>query len=599
MTLSWKHSRGLLVQRDSMGCSSVSFRRVLRLVSSEQILSAILFCFFVFMGKLAAEPGQIRLRNGDVFSGEVRCGDQMLTLVSGQGGDRKWPLEEIQYVRFQSLEAPPVTLEAKEEKGLEGTYFSEPGFTGKPSLHVDPQIQFHWGTNRVGEASDTGFSVRWEGQLVPSSTGIHQFQITSSGNAQLWLDRQSAGTVYATNEWRQSTMSVHLLANRRYDFVMEFSHSAGDAKLDLAWSTPGMPWTTIPAGRFLHKPQSTPSKELLQGVLATYYANPDFTAPKVIRIDRSIDWDWKSNAPFPEAGIGSRFSATWTGTLKVPRTGAYRIAINTDGGTRLSLDGVIIYERWEDVADTTGSIGTAPLDFDATKSYALKVDFFNEVGRARLNVSFFREGLGEAPRFSDGLTPSAPADRSRPVTPPPENGGKPSVALNTGSLSPGVVLREGSLFAQKPESISKDQVQFKSTAPLRSIPLSTVARVYLGEVSADVVQKLDPNRPGAYLHTGDFIEGDFMGLDDKELKLGSILFGNRGIERDRVLVIVLKETNAKSAYWSLSTRDGSVLRGEGLQVSPNAIRLTGSPLASLLWNPSEVTELRWVSSTDK
>jgi alpha-D-xyloside xylohydrolase len=85
--------------------------------------------------------------------------------------------------------------------------------------------------------TDYAFSARWEGKLVPSKTGKHQFHLKSYDAKRIFLDGKELPYIYTSVE--QYTDFVQLEAGREYDFVLEMQNrSTGAAKMKLYWKTP-------------------------------------------------------------------------------------------------------------------------------------------------------------------------------------------------------------------------------------------------------------------------------------------------------------------------------------------------------------------------
>ncbi len=63
--------------------------------------------------------------------------------------------------------------------GLQGEYFSNPDFSGKPVLtRVDPQIQFDWLAAAAAPGiSKKAYSIRWTGTLTPPGPGTYTFSV--------------------------------------------------------------------------------------------------------------------------------------------------------------------------------------------------------------------------------------------------------------------------------------------------------------------------------------------------------------------------------------------------------------------------------------
>jgi alpha-D-xyloside xylohydrolase len=85
--------------------------------------------------------------------------------------------------------------------------------------------------------TDYAFSVRWEGKLIPSQTGKHQFHLKSYDAKRIILDGKELPYVYTSVE--QYTDFIDLKAGREYDFTLEMQNrSTGAAKMKLYWKTP-------------------------------------------------------------------------------------------------------------------------------------------------------------------------------------------------------------------------------------------------------------------------------------------------------------------------------------------------------------------------
>src|SRR5262249_19340195 len=91
--------------------------------------------------------------------------------------------------------------------------------------------------------------------------------------------------------------------------------------------------------------------ELKPGLVTEVFIIPDgpsdlddawfTTTPLFRRIDRQISYS-KSDSRFGDTGLKDSFAVSWSGILRVPETGDYEIAIYSDDGVRVSLDGQTI-----------------------------------------------------------------------------------------------------------------------------------------------------------------------------------------------------------------------------------------------------------------
>ena len=128
----------------------------------------------------------------------------------------------------------------KTEDGRPGIlvkYYNDPEFKTLTHMQIESDIDHLWYTGRPNYMTDSTFAVRWEGKLIPSQTGIHQFHLKSYDTKRIFLDGELLPFVYTSVE--QYTECVELEANRDYDFVMEMENrSTGAAKMQLCWKTP-------------------------------------------------------------------------------------------------------------------------------------------------------------------------------------------------------------------------------------------------------------------------------------------------------------------------------------------------------------------------
>jgi len=125
------------------------------------------------------------------------------------------------------------------KKGVHAKYYRDPEFKNLSHEQIEPEINHLWYTGRPDYMTDSAFSVRWEGKLIPSQTGKHQFHLISYDLKRIILDGKKLPIIYTSVE--QYTDLVQLEAGREYDFVLEMqNYSTGAAKMKLYWKTPAI-----------------------------------------------------------------------------------------------------------------------------------------------------------------------------------------------------------------------------------------------------------------------------------------------------------------------------------------------------------------------
>jgi beta-glucosidase len=124
-----------------------------------------------------------------------------------------------------------------------------------------------------------------------------------------------------------------------------------------------------------------------QGLLGEYFVGRDRAGtPKLTRVDATVSFHWELAAPapgLPEDG----FSVRWTGKLKPAKSGLYVLALRSDDGSRLYLDGKLMVDNWGDHAPTLQTVET---ELTAGKSYDLRVEYYEGVIGASVELLWQR-----------------------------------------------------------------------------------------------------------------------------------------------------------------------------------------------------------------
>jgi len=137
-----------------------------------------------------------------------------------------------------SVVITPEHFKTKDGKpGLLAQYYNDPEHKNLTHQQVEPKIDHLWYTGRPDYMTDSAFAARWQGQLIPTQSGKHQFHLISYDAKRIFLDGKQLPIVYTSVE--QYTDSVNLEAGREYNFVLEMENrSTGAAKMRLNWKTP-------------------------------------------------------------------------------------------------------------------------------------------------------------------------------------------------------------------------------------------------------------------------------------------------------------------------------------------------------------------------
>ena len=92
----------------------------------------------------------------------------------------------------------------------------------------------------------------------------------------------------------------------------------------------------------------------VSGLKGEYFDNGELAGrPACVRIDEKVDFSWGWAAPCKEVGK-SRYSVRWTGGIRAPHSGTYRIGVTChEGGYRLHINGKTAIDQWENLSNKT------------------------------------------------------------------------------------------------------------------------------------------------------------------------------------------------------------------------------------------------------
>ncbi len=144
--------------------------------------------------------------------------------------------------------APPPT-------GLQGDYFDNMDFTAYTLSRLDTTVNFNWGTGSPDPTigPDT-FSVRWTGQVQPQYSQTYTFYTTSDDGIRLWVNGQNIINNWTDHGATENSGTIALVANQKYDIVLEYYENGGSAVAQLSWSSSSQAKQIIPSNRLFPVP---------------------------------------------------------------------------------------------------------------------------------------------------------------------------------------------------------------------------------------------------------------------------------------------------------------------------------------------------------
>jgi alpha-D-xyloside xylohydrolase len=123
------------------------------------------------------------------------------------------------------------------QMGLNVKYYSDDQFKTLCHEQVETNVNLFWYDGWPKFITGPKFSMRWEGKLIPTQTGLHRFHFKSFGPKRIFLDGKELTNNYVSTE--AYTVPVELEAGKEYDFACETANSVlGAFRAQLFWKTP-------------------------------------------------------------------------------------------------------------------------------------------------------------------------------------------------------------------------------------------------------------------------------------------------------------------------------------------------------------------------
>jgi beta-glucosidase len=125
--------------------------------------------------------------------------------------------------------------------------------------------------------------------------------------------------------------------------------------------------------------------------LDTSGPEPKALAPLFTRTDAQVDFNWWEKAP--RAGMkDGDFGVRWTGFLRAPVSGTYQLGAFGRNAFEIYLDGKLVTRQ--NFMHEAG-YDYAPVDLEAGKAYAIRIDYHQYLGNAQMRLLWARPAGGE------------------------------------------------------------------------------------------------------------------------------------------------------------------------------------------------------------
>ncbi|MFZ9207772.1 MAG: glycoside hydrolase family 3 N-terminal domain-containing protein [Sediminibacterium sp.] len=138
-------------------------------------------------------------------------------------------------------------------------------------------------------------------------------------------------------------------------------------------------WNIVPS-KYL---STTQNNQNVEGLTAEYFNGIEFgVTPTVKRVDKTINFHWTISTPDPLITT-ELFCARWTGNIKAPQTGTYKIGIEGNDGYKLYINNQLIINNWDKQSFHTNLVD---FNFTAGTNYPIRVEFKEPNGNATIKL---------------------------------------------------------------------------------------------------------------------------------------------------------------------------------------------------------------------
>ena len=158
---------------------------------------------------------------------------------------------------------------------------------------------------------------------------------------------------------------------------------------------------------------------------------------------------------------------------------------------------------------------------------------------------------------------------------------------------PQLRLRDGGILSGKFLGTDGSVVRWHALGREWNVSLVNVSRLLLEPRAETQVTRLRPERPGALLANGDFVDGELLAGEPGRLRISSVLFGIRSYSAEgSVLAVHLREVAEAGAEFEIHSADGSRLLVNQVELRADGIGGRERNAGEFLLRGADVSELR-------
>lgn len=180
---------------------------------------------------------------------------------------------------------------------------------------------------------------------------------------------------------------------------------------------------------------------------------------------------------------------------------------------------------------------------------------------------------------------------NRPESPPAE------VKKNTDELwavrHAGALSWNGTFIASPVTAMDDTKVSFDGNPKELFLSTPNTSAVFFRPISLQQAYQLRGRRPGLLLQSGDFMEGELLGILDGRIKMESVLFGRKSYEITEAVALWLQTPRPMARpQFTIETNSGSIILTDKLSLQAGAVLLDGSPFRNHRLAQNEIVTVK-------
>lgn len=151
-------------------------------------------------------------------------------------------------------------------------------------------------------------------------------------------------------------------------------------------------------------------RSVANGLKAEVFAGQNFERRVVERIDPNIAWFWDFGAPHDDAPLDN-FSVKWSGWIRAPKAGRYKLLVHSNDGTRLWVNGQRVINEWRNAVDIFEASVELPED-----PVSIRLEFYEAAGTAWCVLMWQPTGVATPAAIpTEYLFPDEESARAKPA----------------------------------------------------------------------------------------------------------------------------------------------------------------------------------------